>query len=70
MWSKRASAMLAVAVHRPLLGSYSSADRAVASSLGPPPATSTVPSGSSVAVWPPRAVVMLPVAVHRPLPGS
>jgi hypothetical protein len=30
----------------------------------PPPATSTSPFGSSVAVWPVRAVVMLPVEVQ------
>src|SRR5258708_39410552 len=32
-----------------------------------PPATSTSPFASSVAVWSVRAVVMLPVAVHLPV---
>src|SRR5438874_1279570 len=36
----------------------------------PPPATSTLPEGSSVAVGAKRAVPMLPVAVHVPVAGS
>ena len=35
-----------------------------------PPATSTLPLGSNVAVCDARAVVRLPVAVHVPLAGS
>ena len=36
----------------------------------PPPATSTLPSGSSVAVWPARANPRLAVAVQVRVPGS
>src|SRR5207245_85872 len=35
-----------------------------------PPARSTLPVGSSVAVCPWRAVCILPVAAHRPVDGS
>ena len=35
-----------------------------------PPATSTLPLRSNVAVWPSRTMVMLPVAVQDPLLGS
>src|SRR5205823_6472586 len=35
-----------------------------------PPATSTLPEGSSVAVWSFRPVPMLPVVVHVPAAGS
>lgn len=62
--------MFPVAVHDPLLGLYSSAE---ASRLRPPlepPATSTLPSSSSVAVWYWRASIMFPVAVYDPLLGS
>ena len=64
----RALAMLPVAVKVPVAGSYSSA---VARSLtGPtPPAISTFPVGSSVAVWPLRVVVMLPVGAKVPVEG-
>jgi hypothetical protein len=51
-------------------GSYNSA---LARSLPPllsPPATSTIPLGSSVAVWNRRAVLRLPVAAQVPLAGS
>src|SRR5450756_1874813 len=77
VWDWRGMGMLPVAVQDPLLGSYSSAE----ASVGPPPpmsppgsavppATSTLPSGSSVAVWNMRGVTMLPVAVQDPLLGS
>ena len=56
--------MLPVADQVLVRGSYSSAEAL------PPPATSTVPSGSSVAVWRPRAVPMLPVAAQTPVLGS
>src|SRR5450759_3601102 len=52
-----------------LPGSYSSAVTTGASAPKPP-ATSTLPSGSSVAVWDWRGVTMLPAAVQDPLPGS
>ena len=48
----------------PLPGSYSSADAL------PPPATSTLPSGSRVAVWSARANPRLAVAVQVRVPGS
>ena len=52
----------------PATGSYSSA---LLKSLPlNPPATSTLPSGSKVAVSPCRAVPRLPVAVQVPLAGS
>ena len=41
----------AVAVHDPVTGSYSSAESVARSGGTSPPATSTPPSGSSVAVW-------------------
>ena len=53
---------------RPVLGSYSSADAERCRRFGPP-ATSTLPSRSSVAVCP-RAFTILPVAVQDPVPGS
>src|SRR5450759_2902839 len=64
--------MVPVAVQDPVLGSYSSAEARMVNSVicRPPPATSTLPSGSSVAVAPLRCVIMSPVAVHDPLPGS
>src|SRR5450756_138269 len=66
--------MLPVAVQDPLPGSYSAAEASgglrLALLLPEPPATSTLPSGSSVAVWNMRGVGMLPVAVQDPLFGS
>jgi hypothetical protein len=66
--------MLPVALHVPVLGSYSSADASAfhdASSFESiPPATRTFPSGSSVAVWSLRATAMLPVERHVPTAGS
>src|SRR5919202_3273900 len=69
---RRAVIMLPVAVHVPVLGSYSSAlERVQVGSQGPkPPATKTFPLGSSVAVCSTRAVLMLAVAVHMPVLGS
>src|SRR5438477_7443325 len=61
----RGVAMLPVTVHWPVDGLYSSAlvrKPAVFS----PPATSTCPLGSSVAVWPALAVLRLPVTVQFP----
>ncbi len=53
---------LPVAVHLPVAGLYSSAPGPVLE----PPARSTWPFWSSVAVWVTRGVVMLPVFVHVP----
>src|SRR5438874_1626239 len=61
--------MLPVTVHIPVAGSYSSA-LAKTSLLLSPPATSTCPFGSNVAVCMRRSVVMLRVAVHTPVAGS
>src|SRR5207249_10757112 len=66
----RAVPRLPVAVHVPLAGSYSSALLKTPSQSLNPPATSTLPLGSSVAVCRSRAVPRLPVAVHVPLAGS
>ncbi len=38
--------------------------------MGPPPATRTRPSGSSVAVWPVRATARGPPSLQVLLPGS
>src|SRR5437879_5483724 len=59
--------MLPVAVHIPVAESYSSA---LVKNVSPsrPPATSTCPFGSNVAVCTPRFLVMAPVAVHPPIP--
>ena len=62
--------MLPVAVHVPVAGSYSSALAKGCSQSSMPPATSTCPFGSNVAVCESRAVAMLPVAVHVPVAGS
>src|SRR5450759_5054987 len=62
--------MFEVAVHVPLPGSYSSADEQAGVVSYSPPVTSTVPSGSSVAVWYRRGVTILPVLVQDPLFGS
>ena len=57
-----------MALHVPLAGSYSSA--LVRKTPFYPPATSTLPLGSNVAVCCRRAVLRLPVALHVPLAGS
>jgi hypothetical protein len=58
-----------VGIQVPLVGSNSSA--LASSPLTPnPPATSTIPLGSSVAVCEVRAVLRLPVGVQVPLAGS
>ena len=62
--------MLPVTANVPLAGSYSSALAIALLSSDAPPAISTVPSGSNVAVWPLLATVMLPVAVNVPAAGS
>ena len=53
----------------PSAGSYSS-ELFKETPLTSPPATSTLPEGSSVAVCSVRAVERLPVAVHVPVAGS
>ena len=53
----------------PVAGSYSSA-LARKPVLPYPPATSTLPEGSSVAVWNPRAVLKLPAVLQAPVAGS
>ena len=58
--------MLPVAVQLPVLGLYNSALAIMLFGALSPPATRTVPFGSSVAVWAHRAVPMLPVAVQVP----
>ena len=60
-----------VALQVPVAGSYSSA-LASWPPLDPPspPATSTLPLGSKVAVATLRAVVIDPVALHVPVAGS
>ena len=59
-----------MAVQVPLAGSYSSALAKAVPLLSRPPATSTLPFGSNVAVCNKRAVLRLPVAVQVPLAGS
>src|SRR5947208_1697550 len=61
--------MLPVALHIPVAGSYSSALAKMPTSNSKPPATSTCPLGSNVAVWLKRGVVMLRGAVHTPVAG-
>jgi hypothetical protein len=56
--------MFPVAVHDPVPGPYSSADAPL------PPATSTLPSASSVAVLPWRGWTIFRVAVQVAVPGS
>ena len=56
--------MLPVAVQEPPTGSYSSADASVSPVSLWPPATSTLPSGSQVAVWLARGMAMLVVEVQ------
>src|SRR5258708_908960 len=55
---------IAVVLHVPLRGSYSSALLKYSTPLLYPPATSTFPLGSNVAVCPKRAVVRLPVLLN------
>src|ERR671923_301407 len=63
VWSYRAVLRLPVADQVPVAGSYSSA-LARESLRSCPPATSTLPSSSSVDVWWNRAVLRLPVYSH------
>jgi len=57
--------MLPVGVNFPMAGVYSSA-----AAVAPvPPATSTWPLVSKVALWPARAALMLPVGVNFPVAG-
>ena len=62
--------MLPVTVHTPVAGSYSSPLAKGGISLPMPPATSTYPFCSKVAVCDPRPTPMLPVAIHIPVAGS
>src|SRR6516164_10101527 len=55
--------MLPVGVNFPVAGLYSSV------AVPPPPAISTWPLPSRVALWPTRPVVMLPVGVNFPVAG-
>jgi len=55
--------MFFVEVNTPVLGSKSSA------LAFPPPATSTLPFASKVAVWPIRAILIVPVRVKAPVAG-
>ncbi len=59
--------MFPVAVQVPVWGLYSSAELRPMSEVPAPPATSTLPLRSSVAVWSSRGVVMFPVAVQVPV---
>ena len=61
--SWRAPVMLPVAAHVPVVRSYNSAVAKVVDPLVPP-ATSTFPVESTVAVWPCRAVAIDPVVIH------
>src|SRR5215469_17869558 len=75
VWLPRATVILPVVVHLPVARLNSSAvvvqDVPIWElPLLSPPATSTSPFGSRVAVCCPRATVMLPVVVHFPLAGS
>jgi hypothetical protein len=56
-----------VAVHVPVLGSYTSAEESEPTKPTKPPSTRTLPLGSRVAVCSVRAVPREPVAVHVPL---
>ena len=70
-WPNCGVIMLPVSVQDPAPGSYSSAEPSAApESPLRPPATSTLPSGSSVAVWSLREVIMLPVVVHEAAVGG
>jgi len=79
VWPNRATVMLPVAAKVPAAGSYISAP-AIAIGAPPlpppsplllsPPAMSTFPLNSNVAVWNALATVMLPVAVKVPNAGS
>ena len=72
VWRLRPVLSGPVDVHFPVAWSYSSlaARGPPGQQLGDPPAISTWPEGSSVAVWSERAVPRSPVEVHRPVAGS
>src|SRR5439155_6706468 len=57
-------------VQLPVAGSYSSALARTLLLLSNPPATSTMPLGSSVAVYSKRPVLRLPVRVQLPPEGT
>ena len=82
-WKRRWLVIAPVGLNVPVAGSYSSAEAADADGGGDapgllavtlkfsrPPATSTRPSLSSVAVWPNRATPRSPVAENAPEAGS
>src|SRR6266545_2920435 len=64
--------MGAVAVHRPVAGSYTSAldNEVYCAASGAPPVTSSLPLNSRVVVWFSRAIASEPVTVHVPVAGS
>src|SRR5262245_54619375 len=70
--------MSPVGLQVPVAGSYSSAVATVTAEQRPqgaggtvcPPATSTLPFASSVAVWSARTAAMLPVGLQVPVAGS
>ena len=71
VWDLRAVPIDPVPVKAPVVRSYKSAEANAAPVELVPPATKTLPVGSSVAVWTTRAVPMLPVAVQVPgVPGG
>src|SRR2546426_515587 len=66
----RSWAMLAVGVHTPVPGSYTSADDSAPGPLPRPPAARTEPSGRLAMTNSPLGTFMLPVADHVPDEGS
>src|SRR5207249_2899565 len=62
--------MLAVPDHVPVTESYNSAVAVGVQEAVSPPATRTLPSGSSMALWESRGVVIAPVVTHWPVLGS
>ena len=69
MCQKRGTFIVPVDVNAPVFGLYSSATAVVPDEVNPP-AISTFPFGSNVAVWPDRPVTMLPVNMKVPELGS
>src|SRR5204863_693682 len=68
-WVERALAVLPVRLLVSVARSCSYTSAIVLTKLPPnPPATSTLPEGSSVAVCPSRAAPRLPVLLHAPAP--
>ena len=69
-WKRRGASMLPVADQVPVAGSYTSAEALSTTLASEPPATSTLPPGSRVAVWEARPVPRPATAVHVPVAGS